>query len=176
MINGLEDILSPAAKQAFADEQVRIEDELSRLVEERRLAEASLRRIDERAELCRRALHFIRGLDSSDHTKSAAFNAISEHVGGSESAIEIATQILGEAGNLGLHYRALADAVAKRGVQIGGKDPAATFLSLITNAKYIGQFERVGRGIYRLVSPNDDAHERPTRHTRRRRRAKRRAA
>ena len=48
-----------------------------------------------------------------------------------------------------LHYRRIYDGLHKRGLQVGGKDPANTLLSRYFNDP---RLERVGRGTYALKS------------------------
>jgi len=79
-----------------------------------------------------------------------------ERTSGSREGIAEAIDAVFAAHNASeLHYKLLSELLQQRGVALGGKDPAATLLSFITNAKYANRYERCGRGTYRLATQVD---------------------
>jgi HB1, ASXL, restriction endonuclease HTH domain len=69
-----------------------------------------------------------------------------------------------------LHYRELLDRLQSQGVEIGGKDPAATLLSVLASKRYESRFARSDRGVY-AVTGSVAIKARPSRRRRRRIRA-----
>lgn len=65
-----------------------------------------------------------------------------------ESDADLVVEYLREVGKP-LHYRQIYDGLHKRGLDVGGKDPANTLLSRYFNDP---RLERVGRGTYALKS------------------------
>jgi hypothetical protein len=68
-----------------------------------------------------------------------------------------------------LHYKEILSRLQAEGVDVGGKDPAATLLSILANKRYEARFARAERGIYTLageVEPHSAT--RPSKRRRRR--------
>lgn len=50
-----------------------------------------------------------------------------------------------------LHYKEILSRLQAEGVDVGGKDPAATLLSILANKRYEARFARSERGVYTLA-------------------------
>lgn len=77
-----------------------------------------------------------------------------------------------------LHYRDILGELQAAGIDVGGKDPAATLLSILANKRYESRFTRSDRGVYTLVDLAGDQSPktRPSKRKRRRVRAVRKAS
>lgn len=88
------------------------------------------------------------------------------------NAPTLASQIEGviRDANAPLHYKEILIRLQSAGVEVGGKDPAATLLSILANKRYEGRFTRFERGVYALaeMSLPSPARKRPSKRRRRR--------
>lgn len=92
----------------------------------------------------------------------------------------LATQIEAviRAANEPLHYKEILNRLQANGIDVGGKDPAATLLSILANRRYVGRFTRFDRGIYTLTELPQPrvARSHPSKRRRRRVRTSRKAS
>ena len=92
----------------------------------------------------------------------------------SKPADSLAEHILETLASVGKpqHYRDLTAAIKLKGVAVGGRDPAATILSILLNKRYGHRFSRVGRGIYDLAESKDGTERVRLKSSKRRKRRK----
>lgn len=97
------------------------------------------------------------GLDESDDTRISRNSAA--------SLVEQVRSVLEQVGPAGAHYREITASLAKSGINVGGKDPAASVLAILAAKRYGDKFIRVARGRYCLATADRVAQ---LRHTKRR--------
>ena len=159
MSEQLSAFLSPDARKALQLELERLQNERDRLREESNHRRAALTQIEAELQHIIEAIQSLSLLLGSPLGAQANAETFLESRSGalpivSRPGIAEAIDAVFASNNGGeLHYKKLSALLQERGVALGGKDPAATLLAFITNAKYASRYVRCGRGTYRLADP-----------------------
>jgi hypothetical protein len=173
MAGAVYETLSAIGRAALSDERDLLNERLGALRGERSRYEAELKEIDRQIAACTTAIEALSTLlGVVPQTVASPRSEVPSGASG-DSIIDAVGAAFGDRGNQPLHYRELAQILIDRGIVLGGKDPAGTLLSIITNARYSNRFERCARGTYRPVSGEAATPSTKLRKSRRRRRAKR---
>jgi hypothetical protein len=119
----------------------RLENLREELVRLRASRDELTRQIADKESLAQQLQGLLRGegVELADSRRPTATSA--------DSIRDAAFSVVKEAGRP-VHYRQICTALRDQGVEISGKDPAATLLTFITRD---ARLERVGRGIYGIA-------------------------
>lgn len=165
--------LSTHGRAALADERDRLTERLETLLVERSRREAELSELGQQIAACGATIDALSGLLGLERHKTPASSPDAIPKAPGDSIIDAVSAAFSERGNTPIHYRELTRLVLERGIVLGGKDPAGTLLSILTNARYSDRFERCARGTYRPLSSEAGSPTTKLRKSRRRRRTKR---
>jgi hypothetical protein len=160
MSRRLSEFLSADARGALHLELARLQEQKERLEAERDRHRVALDELENElhslVEAMRTLSSLVGGLTAPPTDNVSQGAAVIERTSGSREGIAEAIDAVFAAHEASeLHYKLLSELLQQRGVTLGGKDPAATLLSFITNAKYANRYERCGRGTYRLATQHN---------------------